>query len=100
MTQPVEVDIPHQLGRAGVRHRIDGGIDKLANMIPGGVMQEKRWDGDTLHFTVSGMGQVVKARCEMHDAHVHAVLDLPPMLAMFANKIKEKLGRDGPALLK
>ncbi|KQM61336.1 MULTISPECIES: polyhydroxyalkanoic acid system family protein [unclassified Sphingomonas] len=100
MTQPVEVDIPHQLGREGVRQRIDGGIDKLANMIPGGVMHDKRWDGDTLHFTVSGMGQTIKARCEMHDAHVHAVLDLPPVLAMFANKIKEKLGRDGPALLK
>ena len=26
MTQPVEVDIPHKLGREGVRQRIDGGI--------------------------------------------------------------------------
>ena len=100
MTQPVEVDIPHKLGRAGVRQRIDGGIDKLAGMIPGGTMYDKRWDGDTLHFTISAMGQSVGARCEMHDAHVHAVLDLPPMLALFAEKIRSKLGKEGPALLK
>ncbi len=61
MTQPVEVDIPHKLGRAGVRTRIDGGIDKLAGMIPGGTMHDKRWDGDTLHFTISAMGQSVAA---------------------------------------
>lgn len=99
MNQPVEVDIPHNLGKAGVRARIDGGIDKLAGMIPGGTMSDKRWEGDTLHFTIAAMGQTVRARCELHDATVHAVLDLPPFLAMFANKIREKLGRDGPKLL-
>ncbi len=100
MTQPVEVDIPHQLGRAGVRQRIDGGIDKLAGMIPGGTMHDKRWEGDTLHFTISAMGQTVRARCELFDTKVHAVLDLPPMLALFAEKIRSKLGKEGPALLR
>jgi len=100
MTQPVEVDIPHKLGRAAVRARMDSGIDKLAGMIPGGTMHDKRWEGDTLHFTVTGMGQTVAARCEVQDANVHAVLDLPPMLALFAAKIRDKLTREGPALLK
>ena len=58
-----------------------------------------RWDGDTLHFTVEAMGQRVGARLTVFDAHVHAAFDLPPFLALFADKIRAKLQKDGPKLL-
>jgi hypothetical protein len=45
------------------------------------------------------MGQRIMSRLEPFDDHVHAVLDLPPLLALFADKIRAKLAKDGPKLL-
>lgn len=100
MAQPVEVDIPHRLGVAGVRQRLDGGVDQLAGMFPGGGHVEKRWAGDTLHFTVSAMGQQVACRLDCQESNVHAVVDLPPMLALFAERIREAVRDKGTKLLK
>jgi hypothetical protein len=99
MSRPVEIDLPHQLGRAGAKQRIEGGFDKLAGYIPGGHVTEHRWDSDTLHFTVEGMGQRVGVRLDVTDTNVHAVFDLPGLLAMFAEPLRAKLEKDGPNLL-
>jgi hypothetical protein len=99
MADPVALDIPHKLGRDAARARIDAGIGKLAGMVPGGSMTEQRWSGDTLHFTLSAMGQTVASRLEVFDDRVHAEVDLPPMLALFAGKIREKLAKEAPKLL-
>jgi hypothetical protein len=99
MTTPIEVDIPHKLGREGAKARMAGGLDKLASFVPGGSITEQRWDGDTLVLAIEGMGQRVGARLTVLDAHIHAAFDLPPFLAMFANKIRDKLAKDGPKLL-
>jgi hypothetical protein len=100
MADPVVVDIPHKLGRAAARARIAGGVGKLAEMVPGGGHVEQRWDGDTLHFSVTGMGQKVACRLDVLDDKVHAEVDLPPMLALFAGKIRDKLAEKGTKLLK
>lgn len=99
MSEPIVVDIPHKLGREAARARLAGGVGKIGSMFPGGGNVEHRWEGDTLHFTVSALGQTVTSRLEIFDAHVHAVVDLPPMLALFAAKIREKLQKDAPRLL-
>ena len=36
MTAPIELDIPHSLGKARVRERLDGGVGKIGKLIPGG----------------------------------------------------------------
>jgi hypothetical protein len=100
MADPITLDIPHKLGRDAAKARIGGGVGKLADMFPGGGHVEQRWDGDVLHFTVSAMGQRVASRLEVYEDKVHAVVDLPPMLALFAAKIREKLAREAPKLLK
>ena len=69
-------------------------------MIPGGTLHDKRWDGDTLHFTVSAMGQQVACRLDCQESNVHAVVDLPPMLALFAERIREAVRDKGTKLLK
>jgi hypothetical protein len=56
MTEPITVDVPHKLGLAEARRRVEGGIGKVAGWIPGGAMTDHRWDGDVLHFTVTAMG--------------------------------------------
>lgn len=99
MTAPIEVDLPHRLGRDAARTRIENGLGQLAGFVPGGTITERRWDGDTLHLGVEALGQRVGARLTVHEAKVHAVFDLPPMLALFADKIRAKLQKDGTKLL-
>jgi len=99
MAEPVKVDIPHKLGRDAARARIAGGVGKLAEMIPGGGTVEQRWEGDTLHFSVSGMGQKIGCRLDVLEDKVHAEVDLPPMLALFAGKIRDKLASGATKLL-
>lgn len=99
MANPLTVDIPHKLGRDVARSRLDGGIGKIADMFPGGGTVTHRWEGDTMIFTIQAMGQAIASRLEVHDAHVHAVIDLPPFLSLFADKIRAKLSKDGPKLL-
>jgi hypothetical protein len=99
MTQPIEVDLPHQLGVAAARQRIEGGFGKLAGYVPGGTVEEHRWDGDTLHFVVAGMGQRIAVRLDVAERNVHAVFELPGFLAMFGEQIRAKLQKDGPRLL-
>lgn len=99
MTTPIEVDIPHRLGRDAARARIEGGIGKLASFVPGGTVSEHTWDGDTLVFAVEAMSQRIGARLTVMDDKVHAAFDLPAFLALFADKIRAKLAKDGPKLL-
>ena len=100
MADPITMDIPHQQGREGVRAKLDRGVEKIAGVVPGGVVKDHRWDGDTLHFTIEGLGQRVASTVELFDDKVRATIDLPPFLALFAAKIREKLAREAPKLLK
>ncbi|MES2443305.1 MAG: polyhydroxyalkanoic acid system family protein [Pseudomonadota bacterium] len=100
MPDPIKVDIPHKLGREAAKARMGGGIGKLAEMIPGGGSTAHHWEGDTLHFTVTALGQTIASRCDVFDSHVHAEVDLPPMLALFAGKVRDKLMQVAPKLLK
>ena len=100
MPDPITLDIPHQLGKAAVRERLDRGIGKIGSVIPGGGAVTHDWDGDTMNFTVSAMGQAMHCRATIYDDKVHAVVDLPPMFALFAGKIREALGQALPKLLR
>jgi len=100
VTQPISVDIPHQLGLAAAHAKIDRGIGKISDFIPGGTVADHRWEGETMFFTVKAMGQSIASRLEVMDDKIHATIDLPPFLALFADKIRAKLAKDGPALLK
>lgn len=99
MTQPIEIDLPHQLGRDAAKRRIENGFGKLAGFIPGGSVTEHQWAGDTLHFVAEGMGQRVAVQLDVSEANVHATFELPMMLSMFADQIRAKLQKEGPKLL-
>ena len=100
MTAPVEVDLPHKLGKAEARVRIERGFGKLAGFIPGGQVTRQGWEGDTLHFVVEAMGQRVAASLDVRETLVHARLELPAMLGMFAGQITAALKANGPKLLR
>lgn len=99
MSEPITLDIPHKLGKTAARDRLDRGIGKIGSLIPGGGNVQHDWDGDTMNFTVTAMGQTMKCAVTVFETKVHAIVDLPPMLALFASKIREALHRELPKLL-
>ena len=99
MTEPVRVEVPHKLGLAEARRRVDAGIGKLAGWIPGGTVVDHRWDGDVMAFTLAAMGQTVASTLDVREDRVIATVDLPPFLALFADRVRDKLAKEAPRLL-
>lgn len=99
MTRPIEVDLPHRLGREEARRRIADNIGKLERHIPGGASVTNSWTGDRLDLTVAAMGQQVTAAIDVREATVHCRVDLPGMLALFAAPIEAMLKSKGSDLL-
>ena len=99
MADPVTVNIPHKLGVEEAKSRIGSGIHTLSDIIPGASLTGHHWEGDHLHFTLEAIGQRISADMHVREEEVYALFDLPPMLAMFANKIKAKLQKEAPKML-
>jgi putative polyhydroxyalkanoate system protein len=99
MTQPIEVDLPHHLGKDEARRRIANNIHKLETHIPGGAAVQSGWAGDQLNLDVAAMGQSVTAQIDVQEAKVHLKVLLPPMLGMFSGMIQAALQKKGSVLL-
>jgi len=100
MQRPIDVDLPHKLGREEARRRIAGNIHKLKDHIPGGTAQvDSSWSGDTLNMIVHAMGQSVEVRIDVEEAKLHCRIILPGMLSLFAAPIEAMLNRKGADLL-
>src|SRR5918997_457183 len=99
MTQPIEVDLPHKLGKDEARRRIANNIHRLQEHIPGGAQVQSGWKGDKLNLNVQAMGQSVEAEIDVHETKVHVKVVLPGFLAMFAAPIQAMLQNKGDLLL-
>jgi len=99
MTQPIDVDLPHNLGKDEARRRIGNNIHKLQEHIPGGAQVQSGWAGDQLNLDVAAMGQSVTATIDVKDKSVHLKVLLPGMLGMFAGVIQGALQKKGGVLL-
>jgi putative polyhydroxyalkanoic acid system protein len=100
MDQPIEVELPHRLGKEEARRRIAGNMHKLRDQIPGGATHmDSSWAGDELSFNLSALGQTVAAQIGVEETKVRLRVMLPPMLAMFAGPIEAALTRKGSDLL-
>jgi len=85
---PIHVDLPHKLGRAEARRRIEGNVDKLAGYIPGGATVTHQWQGDQLRLSIGAMGQSVDASVDVEEA-----------LGLMAKPIEAALRSKGSDLL-
>lgn len=99
MQQPIQMDLPHKLGREEARRRIADNVHKLQGFIPGGADVTSNWVGDRLDMKVGAMGQVVDAQIDVEDSYVRCNLVLPGMLAMLAKPIAAALRSKGSELL-
>jgi hypothetical protein len=100
VSQPVTVTLPHQLGVAEARWRIDEGFADFARHLataPAAI--ERSWQGDTLNFSLSSFGQALTGRVVVAATQVTVEIQLPGLLAMLASRVKGTLQREGRLLL-
>ena len=100
MERPIDVDLPHQLGREEAHRRIATNIHRLRDHIPGGASHiDSIWEGERLTLNVHAMGQTVEALIDVEETKVHCRIQLPGMLALFAGPIESMLKIKGADLL-
>jgi putative polyhydroxyalkanoate system protein len=99
MTQPIDIDLPHNLGKDEARRRIANNIHKLQEHIPGGASVQSGWTGDQLNLQVAAMGEAVNATIDVQETKVHLKVLLPGMLGMFSGIVQAALQKKGSVLL-
>jgi putative polyhydroxyalkanoate system protein len=99
MSQPIEVDLPHKLGKDEARRRIANNIHKLQESIPGGAHVESGWTGDQLNLRVSALGDTVQSTIDVEETKVRVKMLLPGMLGMFSGLIQGAIQKKGSVLL-
>jgi putative polyhydroxyalkanoate system protein len=98
--QNLTINIPHQLGRAEARRRVQQEIDQLRQQHGGMVSRlEDRWTGDRLEFTVAVLGTTITGWAVVEDQVVQLEVVLPWMLAMLAGPVKQRIEQQGRNLL-
>ena len=66
MAEPIVISIPHRLGRAEAKRRLEAGIDQVVAPLGRFVSIERRvWTGDRLDFGMSLAGQTARADSSM-----------------------------------
>ena len=65
MAKPIVVTIPHQLGKAEARQRIEDGINRMGHQFGEGAKLTKAWSGDCLSFSAKVVGQAVAGRLDV-----------------------------------
>ena len=100
MSKAVTVILPHTLGRAEARRRVDEGFANFARhmgAVAGALT--KSWSGDRLDFTFQALGQGISGVIDVEDAAIRVELLLPNLIAMLADKLKGRLRKEGELLL-
>lgn len=103
MSMPITVTIPHNLGKAEARRRLEEGLNSNQQGLSGGMMGllaiRPRWEGDRLHFEGGTLGQRMTGVIEVMDEAVRIQIDLPALLAAFADRMKGTLQEQTRRLL-
>ncbi len=86
----MDIDIPHSLGVNEAKRRIDAGLPKLEQHIPGGGSVDATWTSDTiLDMTITAMGQNVPVQLVVEEALVRGTVSVPMMLKMMSGPISD-----------
>lgn len=101
MERPIEVELPHKLGREEAHRRIANNVHKLRDHLPGGAASHvhSNWSGETLNLDITAMGQTVAAQIDVEETKVRCKVMLPGILSFFAGPIEAALKAKGDVLL-
>ena len=100
MSKPLVVSVPHQLGRDEAVRRLKDGFrwarEKYGPVVS---IQQEDWTGNHLAFRVATLGQAASGVLDVSDTDVTLSVELPWLLARFAEKAQTMLQRQGHLLL-
>jgi hypothetical protein len=99
VSSPIVIDLPHSLGQEEARRRLERGMGRLSQHIPGGAEVESGWTGNRLDLRIQAMGQDVRSKLDVQEKIVRMEVLLPPGLAFFGSGIAALLRRQGEAML-
>jgi hypothetical protein len=101
MSRPLAITIPHELGAAEARRRIEDGFGRIEAQFGGGALSQlrKSWDGDRMSFAAKVMGQAISGRIDVREKAVVMEIDLPMLLGLIADRIKGRVQKQGRLLL-
>ena len=101
MAAPTVIDIPHKLGRAEVKRRMQSRVGELASRIPGGAAEvTSSWPSENrMLVDVTVMGQKVATVLDVEERLVRVSLALPPMLSFMSGAIAGIVRKSGEAML-
>jgi hypothetical protein len=100
MAEPLVVSIPHRLGRAEAKRRLDTGISRIRPELKGLVNTlDYSWDRDNLNFHAVAMWQTITGRIEVLEDTVRIEIDLPWMMRLLGDTILKQVRGRGLAML-
>ena len=101
MTRPLNITLPHDLGREEAARRMRDRVGELPDHLPGGVATvEHRWiTADRMALDVAALGAQIAVQVEARDTAVVLTLTLPPLLQPFRSAIETAVEKRGAKLL-
>lgn len=99
-SKTVVISIPSSLGQAETKRRLEAGVRNLRTQYANQVASvEETWTGDRMDFKVAALGQTLTGRLDVQAEGVRLEIDLPWLLAAFADKITREVRQRGAQLL-
>ncbi len=101
MSKPLNVSIPHKLGREEAKRRLKSRIGELSGHIPGGAADVRtNWPTeDRMHLDVEAMGQTVSTVLDVEENAIRLQMQLPAMLSFMSGAIEKAIRKKGGEIL-
>jgi hypothetical protein len=100
MSEPLVVSIPHHLGKAEAKRRLQAGLGSVRTHFAKFLaVHEETWDGDRLAFRVSALSQPASGTIDVYEDHVRLEVVLPWLLAKFAQAADHMIRRQATLML-
>ena len=86
----MEVTVPHDLGRAEAKRRLEAGLPKLEQHIPGGGSLTSNFvSDDMLQLEINAMGQRIPVAIRIENDRLDAEVSVPVFLKMMRGQIAD-----------
>lgn len=96
----MQFEVPHSLGKQEARRRIEAGLPKLEQHIPGGGSVTSNWTAeDRLSLGIEAMAQTVSVSIEIEDDRVRGDIEVPMMLSMMSGMIRDFVEKSSRIML-
>ena len=99
-TKTISVSIPHRLTQDEARARLQQGLSDLKAQHAASIAQvAEQWNGNAMSFRLTAMGQAITGRVDVQPSAIRLEMDLPWLLAAFAEKFKPRIEQEGRRML-